>query len=310
MIKDNIQSVTYKYQISVIVATYNPIFEKLFETLLSIVNQKGIVFEIVVTDDGSKKNYFEEIRAFFNEKDFKNYKLVSNVLNKGTVENMLSGIKMAEGKYVKGISPGDQLYNNCVLKEWIDYMEMNHVAWSFSDAVYYKRKDNKNCIIRGTAYPTNLNPYLKKNVNKCRWNYVVLGDIALGATMLCERELQLEYIKKIVGKVIYAEDNIWRLMMFDGYIGCYFPKSTILYEYGTGISTTNNSEWEYRLKKDWECATEILLNPKGITDDFQKKMIYACEKKKSYEKIFVKGKIESWFMKKFCKRMTNVNIPQ
>ena len=280
MIKENIQYVTHKYQISVIVATYNPIFEKLFETLLSIVNQKGVIFEIVVTDDGSKKNYFEEIGAFFQEKKFKNYKLVSHIQNKGTVENMLSGIKMSEGKYVKGISPGDQLYNTGILKEWIDYMEMNHVTWSFSDAVYYEKKGNKNCLISGTAYPTNLSPYLKKNVNKCRWNYVVLGDIALGATMLCKRELQLEYIKKIAGKVVYAEDNIWRLMMFDGYVGCYFPKSTILYEYGTGISTANNSEWGYRLKKDWECTTEILLNSKEITDDFQKKIIQERENKR------------------------------
>ena len=54
-----------KYDVSIIVATYNPDLNKLMSTLLSIIIQKGIKFEIIVTDDGSQKDYFKV--KFFRE---------------------------------------------------------------------------------------------------------------------------------------------------------------------------------------------------------------------------------------------------
>ena len=49
-----------KYDISVIIVTYNPKWEKLRTTILSILFQKNINIEIIVSDDGSKNNLFEQ----------------------------------------------------------------------------------------------------------------------------------------------------------------------------------------------------------------------------------------------------------
>ena len=133
-----------------------------------------------------------------------------------------------------------------------------------------------------------------------------MSDIAVGASMLCLRELQLKYCKEILDKVIYAEDNIWRMMMFDGITGGFYSAHTILYEWGSGVSTANSSIWEERLHNDWINTDKILLDRNSI-DSFQLEMRKAydisrgCSKLK---KIFIKGKLKN---KLFVKKRKSIN---
>ena len=50
------------YEITVIVCTYNPDLQKLISTLKSVVLQKGVKIQVIVTDDGSSNNYFNEVK--------------------------------------------------------------------------------------------------------------------------------------------------------------------------------------------------------------------------------------------------------
>ena len=80
-------------KISVLVLSYNSDIDKLYLTLKSIIKQKIDDFEIVVSDDGSKDNHEQELAEYFKQNDFSNYKLVMNEQNRGTVQNILSGLK-------------------------------------------------------------------------------------------------------------------------------------------------------------------------------------------------------------------------
>ena len=64
------------YDVSALILTYNPNFEKLIYTLNSFMLQKNIKLQIVIADDGSNKDYFNEIRQYFKERDFGDYKLM------------------------------------------------------------------------------------------------------------------------------------------------------------------------------------------------------------------------------------------
>lgn len=146
-----------EYSVSVLVLTYNPDKEKLFLTLKSILLQKGIRFQIVLADDGSEINFFNCVKEYFDSINFTNYALVANPINRGTVMNAWSGIKLCEGKYVKFISPGDLLYGETVLADWISDTEGKGSDISFSDAVYYqmeqKDKDRFIHILKMRAAP-------------------------------------------------------------------------------------------------------------------------------------------------------------
>jgi len=297
-----------EFEVSVVVLTYKADFRKLEKTLESIINQKNIVLEIVISDDGSNDSIENFVNGYFERKKFNNFKLVINKNNRGTVYNYLSGLEVASGDYVKLISPGDNLNGTEVLREWIDFMYKSDFEWSFSDAIYYHYDNDIMIPVQSNAYPNNIQLYMKGNVENCRWNYVVLKDYALGATMLGKREIQLQYCRRIVGKVIYAEDNIWRMMMFDGIVGGYFPKETILYEYGTGVSTSNSTKWQKRLTADWEAANLIMFSDISCMTDFQKKMYKGFNCNSYIRKLFVKGIIINKLRYIFFRRKTKNKI--
>ena len=267
---------------------YNSSFERIRKTLVSFLEQEDVRFEIIVTDDGSEENHREEIESLFAEYGFKDYKMVMNPINRGTVKNHNAGLAVAEGKYNKGLSPGDYFHDKHVIRDWIDFLEASGAEWAISDAIYYDKDTGIPVSVR--AHPQDITPYLLTTVKKCidktdtvkieqlkrqaRWNYVVLDDIALGTVMLSTTELSKRYSARVEVKGIkYAEDNMWRVMMFDGVVASYYrERPTIYYEYGSGISTSGSTFWSKRLREDWLKANEIMRETE-ILDDFQKEML-------------------------------------
>ena len=246
-----------KIECSVVVCTYNPDWEKLRLTLKSIIMQKDCIYQIVITDDGSDDNLFTRAVEFFSRHNFTNYKLQSNSKNMGTVYNILQGIRVASGEFVKSISPGDFLHGKYVLREWIDFMrEHRECVMSYSDAIYYRMKNNKIVATKEFAHPQCVDVHETISPRQ----YLISNDVCLGAATMVRRNLWIKYLEKIVGKVVYAEDNSYRIMMYCGERFAYIPKSFVLYEYGTGVSTSGSDVWGERLRKDWQKTDEIMLS--------------------------------------------------
>ena len=277
-----------KFDISVIVLSYNPNFRKIMQTIESIVNQKDINLELIIADDGSEKNYFKQIKNYLDGK-FENVIFVENKLNNGTVKNAISAIEKANSKYVKYISPGDYFVKDDILYRWVSFMNKTEAKWSFSDAVYYSECAIKKKI---NAHPIDIRPYKYNNLSKCRWNYLALGDLALGTVIIGETYVIDKYLRMIENSVIYADDNIYRLMMFDNIVGAYYEEKTIYYEYGTGISTSSNKAWGKKISDDFIATNNIMY--KKLDDDFDYKkyqILKAIQLRGKIKKIFL---IKGW----------------
>lgn len=124
--------------------------------------------------------------------------------------------------------------------------------------------------------------------------------------MFYETKLAISYVSRIVNQIVYAEDNIWRMMMFDGIVGGYFPCNAVLYEYGTGISTGGNNIWTKRIKKDWDKANELMIQNKKL-DNFQKAVVNAWkvnEENNKIKKTFIRGKLKHYIVSKLHTRKT------
>ena len=124
-----------KYDVSIICCTYNSDINKLAITLNSLLNQDGCSFEVIIADDGSVDNHKDFICNYFKRFNFQDYKLCLNKDNKGTVKNIFKAIKLADGKYIKPISPGDCLYCETTLKNLIAFANQNAADIVFADAV-------------------------------------------------------------------------------------------------------------------------------------------------------------------------------
>lgn len=306
----------HETKISVCVISYNPEISKLIDTLKSIVRQQNVNIQIVISDDGSQNNGFSEAKAFLDSIGFTDYRFVENAQNQGTVKNVESALHAANGEYVFTTSPGDELVHSLVLHEWLQHLMNSGYLWSFADVIAYSDKYNGMPIACSQlANPQITDVYIKCQDNKCRWNYVILDDIATGAAILSHRDITTRYIQRIVGHVKFAEDNIYRLMMFDGIVGTYFPKEVVYYEYGSGVSTSKSEIWAKRLHDDWEATTKIMLAEQPFGDKFQKEMATVLIRRthggKLVRKIMrrlEKGRIKGKIKMILHKRMTSTHV--
>ena len=252
-----------KYEVTVIVVTFNSELSKLILTLKSIVFQKNISMQLIIADDGSELSLEKDVDRFM--MDYKNisYKFIASGCNYGTVINIYNALQYACGEYVKIISPGDAFYDEGALSKWIEYMKKNDCRISFCDCALYSITSDKKKI---RQHPTNGSPVLKKlyitrdNYKKCFVDYILANDTAIGAGVIFKTCVAMEYFSLIVDKIKYAEDYFLRIALFDGEMIYYYPSNAVWYEYGGGISTSGNSKWAKALKKDFFACNEILIN--------------------------------------------------
>lgn len=302
--------------VSVLVLTYNPNKDKLFDTINSILFQQKIKIQIVISDDGSVENYFENIERYLYRMGFDDYKLIASKKNQGIVRNTLEGVNACDGKYIKTISPGDCLTQKDILFEWVEHIRNSGKRWSIGDSIYYQKDGlEKVKFVSHQAHPLIVDAYQEQREKECIWNYVVLNDVALGAAILCERNTFKTYLERIAGKVIYGEDTAFRLMMFDGIVADYFPVPVIFYEYGLGVSTSGEETWHNRIVADWNTSEKIMSEDTTQLTEFQMKMVRVFEARqkrrgcrKIFMELFVKGKIRMAIIRRIRGRYTPTKI--
>lgn len=239
--------------VSIIVASYNPSFVQLKNTVISAIKQKNISFEIIVADDGSSIDYFDHLIQIFAERKFTNYKFAKLKSNEGTCKNIFNGLKMASGKYIKTIAPGDYFFSDEVLHRWVEWMENEDKKVCFGNAVFYSvTSENKYEFLRVVENPQNIEVYRRNHCSSKSQllNYVFLKDVPVGANFITDKELMIKYLSSIIPEVIYAEDMVYRMMLVDGYEFVHFNEPVVWYEYGTGISTNGSDKWKSIINRE------------------------------------------------------------
>ena len=259
-------------QITVVVASYNPKWEKLRSTIQSALLQKNICIELIIADDGSKIDYHEKVDELVKKYGLKDYTFLSSEKNHGTVKNIIRAVKIARGKYIRIISPGDYLYNDNSLSDWYLYMEQNGYSVSFGGGVYYNDDEGRCNIIESYSSPRNLFLYEgKRNEHAIRKHYLQLDDMALGAAFLTEKDILLKYLTLLCDKVRLGEDFLYKLMVFDKIRLHYYAFPVVWYEVGHGISSSTNGKYDAQMLSDWKNTNRIMLSMEA-KDRYAKKI--------------------------------------
>lgn len=221
---------------SVIVCCYNPNIEKLKKTIISIEKQQNVDFDIIISDDGSKFKYENEIKEWAKINDFGNIKYNFLKENVGTVKNLISAFEVSNGKYIKVISPGDYLFNENSLKKYKVEFEKKGYSLLFSRAVYYNEQGE---ILNLRA------PQLgstERGGKHLKTNVCFSMDFLLGASMACKREMK-KYLDEISGTVRLMEDfPLSYLALMNGEKVGFIKDYMIWYEHGSGVSTSNSGK--------------------------------------------------------------------
>lgn len=261
------------YDITVVVLTYEQSKEKIILTLASILDQKDINMQIIISDDGSVTNYLQESVCYMEEKGFQDYKVLYHESNQGTVKNYYDALSVTDGEYVKLLCPGDCFSGTQVLRLWLKNIKKKKSEISFCDSIYYLENDGKYECVREVAHPQRPEIYRKRKSLRRKY-YLLYNDTFLGASVLANKRLVQKYLQILMDKIKYAEDNIYRLMLLDGVSCEYFPEHAIFYEWGEGISTKANSEYGKALKTDWEITSRYICN--HCKNDLTQRKIKYC----------------------------------
>lgn len=283
-----------KYEVSVVVCMYNPDLNKALQTVRSVIDQKDVTAELIITDDGSKNNYFDEIESYLRSASFADYKMIACETNQGTVRNIIQGVNAASGEYIKGISPGDFLNGDHILRDWLDHLKADGSKWSFSYVKNYTSNagaKNKRVVI----FPRDDEVYLNGSEFDKRRSYCVLCNAPIGAAILSERRIMLDYLEFIADEIKYVEDIIWRLMMFKGDVGCFYPFETTCYEVGTGISTSGSKKWRRIISDEMSKVKDLMEKIADLDDSVQMKLLKEAQRSYCggfFSHLFLPGKIK------------------
>lgn len=248
------------YKVSVIICTYNSRYEDIIRTIYSVVVQKKISYEIIISDDGSNTFEKKRIEDYFSNIHFGDYIILNHTENKGTVLNFYDGVINATGEYIYVISPGDYLFDNTTLSDMYNFAIRNNANMCFGKANYYTY-DNGTISVKVPLFPKWPNIYKEKKQNKLFTDIAFFsGQQPIGATYLRKREIILKYLDVIKGKIRYEEDFPTTAMyLLDGNSLYYYGRASVWYECSGGISTSGSDIWRKRLDKDEANARAILL---------------------------------------------------
>lgn len=252
---------------SVIVVTYNSDWDKIRRTLASIVEQRFADFEIVISDDGSKENYFTEIEDFFREKHFDRYTLIPHEKNQGTVKNLIDALEASKGDYVRDFGAGDTFYSVETLSHLSDFMDTTQtdICFGLMQGFYY---ENQELVKTSFCHPFDIEVYRKMQSasgkkathyrNRMLKNLILYSDNPSGAAMCYKREIYLSYLKRISPIVKYQEDIFPVLAALEGKDISLFDEYMVWYESNSGVSTKKKSKFSELLRQDVDRFYEML----------------------------------------------------
>lgn len=273
-------------QFSVIVLTYNSALNEVIQSINSILKQRNVEYEIIISDDGSKINNESQIREFFIRKDFLKFKFLSTGENVGTVRNALNGLAAASGKIVKLLGAGDFLFSNTTLKEIAEFMAEDSCLCCFGGMTAYSYNKNGEIEISDFNHPRDLSVYEnnKNDVLKFR-NIIGFEDWISGASMFFKKECLCAYLKNMVGTVKYCEDLIAAELALNGIYFSYIGKPVVWYKIGEGISTAENDTFKEKLREDhkkyWRYLEKEYSN-KYLNKSNEKRIIRATKSRLHY----------------------------
>lgn len=245
----------YVYDVSILVLSYRPALQKLLTSLKAAIQQVGVRFEVIVSDDGSETDYFHEIEAFFEKNHFKDYRLIKNSVNVGTVRNIYGAVLQSSGKYIYLNSPGDYLFDPKAMSDFFRFAESRKADICFGDYISYTTADDGGVRFDTRAYhPSNVEVF-SRGIRNYRTDFFIGWGI-LGASYFRSREFALESLDFAARYSKFTEDGTTTAYALLKNIPVYYyPRKIVWYENGTGISANGFS----RVKQDFLNTYRALL---------------------------------------------------
>lgn len=227
---------------SIILMHYNQ-SKYIFGALDSILGQTYNNYEIIITDDKSKFFPEKELREYFEKRNFRNYQLIVNKKNIGTVKTLHKAIKKCTGEYILFFAADDELYDNKIIEKYAENLDLTGANVLSSKTIIYDKEMKEKLF----DFPTSSKIEEMEFMSPFdQYKIIINGTVvAPGATVF--RASELKKHKYLDSSNMYIED--WELFLKLTYFGnkIYMIDYYGLKHRGGGIS--ENKNLPLRMKK-------------------------------------------------------------
>ena len=180
--------------VTVVTLTYRH-FERLWQTVDSVLSQDYPNIEYIISDDGSEDFPRDKLIAYINEKNIRQYpvQILQNPENVGTVKNINGAYRAANGEYLFNLSCGDIFFSNSVVRQLVDRFQQTNARVLVASRLLYE----------GDYKPICLLPHFEErkiieslNTSFQQYKAFIISkfyDMASGSAMYFTRDILKEY---------------------------------------------------------------------------------------------------------------------
>lgn len=295
--KKNINENAY----SVIITNYNQ-ENYIYEAIDSVLKQDYNYIEIIIIDDASKEFNNKKIISYINHqkrKNLKNYKILINKKNIGTVKTIKKALKYVNGKYISFLAADDVFYDTNVIKNFVNTFKNKKHNIIASKALMMDQK----MIETKEEMPIKDCDFINKYNSVRQYELLLEGPLFASASISFNKKILLK--SKFSNKYKLIED--WPLLLTLTKNGekIYYSKFYSLKHRGGGVSekSFDNLLIKKQINKDILkiYKKEIFPNYVYMDTNIKKKIIekYSfyvkernyCKIKNMYLKILIKLKL-------------------
>ncbi len=251
--------------ITVIILSYNN-NQYIKQAIHSVIIQNYANIQLIISDDCSKNFPKVKIEQYIDkhkESNITSVIICKNDKNVGTVKNINSALKHANGEYIKLLAADDQLYDSTVLTQFVQYLETNRLMITTSTCAVYDEKLEQLKYL----YPESSNrKFIKKLTLNKLYRKLAVSNIIGGVGVCMRKDLFYKYNLFDERYVLTEDLPTWLMLLRNGVRIGYMNNVTVKYRLN-GVSNGEISPSTKMLKKDLVkiIDNEILPNRHMLT---------------------------------------------
>ena len=140
-------SITTNPLVTIVTASYMK-FDKIFETIKSVINQDYTNVEYIIADDGSPNFPEKDIVDYINKMSpSMNYKIYHSDTNRGTVKNVNYAFKNSKGDYVFPLSCGDVFFSRDIVSKIVERFKATKGKLIVTSRLFYEGDYKPICLL-------------------------------------------------------------------------------------------------------------------------------------------------------------------
>lgn len=237
-----------KLLMTVIILSYNN-SQYIIQAIHSIIMQDYANIQLIISDDCSRD--FDEHQILHYIDKHKRFNITDVIIckndeNLGTVKNINSALKHANGEYIKLLAADDQLYDSSVLTQFAQYLETTGLMIVTSTCAVYDEKFEQLKYL----YPERNNREFIKKLSPSRLYRKLAVCNIIGGVGVCMRKDLLHKYGLFDDRYLLTEDlPTWLILSRNGVKIGYIDNVTVKYRLN-GVSNGEISPSTLILKND------------------------------------------------------------